>query len=299
MPNERDSIKVAVVQPNVRGRGEQNVELAERHIGEAAATGAELVLLPEVFPGPGRIDADYDAEPRIAAAAVEHSVHVAWGRIEPDGERWLTVHLIHDPAGDRAVRYPRAHPATGNVHPILNGGAWISPGEELCTFDAAGVRFGLLICSELWQPEVARILALRGAEAILAPAGGGFTAVGHNWEVIARARAIENGCHVLLTHSRFDDEPGSALIAGPEETLARSPQDAVIAAELDLERARWLAAHDDSMEEPKSFRSLPGLLRARRPQLYSELADPVEEAYDYDDPDAIRPARSGTERAEA
>ena len=61
--------------------------------------------------------------------------------------------------------------------------------------------------------------------------------------------------------------------------MAREPAGELALAELDLVRARWLRDHDDSMAEPKPFRSLPGLLRARRPKLYGELAAPREGLY--------------------
>jgi predicted amidohydrolase len=286
----REAIAVAVAQPPVAAHDESLVDDAAQIAAEAAERGAEMLLFPEAYPGPSRADLEFEAEPRMAAAAREYRLHIAWGQIERVDGRWYTVHCVHGPEGAVMVRYRRSHPATGDVHPILNGVAWISPGEGLCVFDAAGVRFGLLICSELWQPEVSRVLALGGAEVILAPAGGGFTALAGNWRLLARARAIENQCHLLLTHARFGDEPGSALIAGPETMIAPAPFETLICGELDLARARWLRAHDDSMVEPKPFQSIPGLLRARRPELYGELTEPVDGLYDYAAPEAIRPA---------
>ena len=55
----------------------------------------------------------------------------------------------------------------------------------------------------------------------------------------------------------------------------------LVCADLDLERLRWLRDNDDSMADPKTFDSIPGLLRARRPELYAELAAPQADAYDY------------------
>jgi predicted amidohydrolase len=166
------------------------------------------------------------------------------------------------------------------VHPTLSGTP-VYPGDGLGLAVVDGLPIGVLICSELWIPEVARVLAVRGAEVLLAPAGGGFHAVARNWRLIAQARAIENECHVALTQHLFGAEEGSALIAGPEGTEARLEEEGVAVAELDLARARWLRATDDSMREPKPFSALPGLLRARRPELYSELSEPRPGLYDY------------------
>jgi deaminated glutathione amidase len=288
-----DKLSVAVTQPPLLEPGERNVEAAAELARRAAAAGAELVLLPEAFPGPRLVAESYDPAARLAALAAELGCLIAWGRIEARAGRWFVVHRVQGRAGETLARYERTHPATGDVNLAITGGAWISAGPELCVFDALGTRFGLLVCSELWQPEVARALALRGAEVILAPAGGGFTAVAANWELLARARAIENQCHLLLSHCRLGERDGSALIAGPEDLRARRPEEDLLLAELDLSRARWLREHDDSMAEPKPFRSLPGLLRARRPELYAELTAPREGLYDYEAPEAIRPARAG------
>lgn len=283
MASTRDGIRCAVVQPlhHPAPGEERNVAEAVAQIAAAAASGAELVLFPEGHPGPMRVESAFDAEPAIAAAAREHRVAVCWSRIEcgEDG-RWRLVALVHGPDGALALRYVRAHPATGDVHPVLSGTA-LAPGDALGLAEVCGIRVGVLVCSELWIPEVARSLALAGAELLLAPAGGGFGAVAGNWQLIARARAIENHCVVALTQNRFGEEAGSALIAGPEEVLAEGPGETLLFADVDLARLRWLRSRDDSMESPKPFLALPGLLRARRPELYGALAAPQVDAYDY------------------
>lgn len=278
-----DGIRCAVVQPHHRPAPgeERNVAEAVAQVAAAAAAGAELVLFPEGHPGPMRVESAYDAAPAMAAAAREHGVAVCWSRIERDGDgRWQLVAHLDGPGGERALRYVRAHPATGDVHPVLSGTA-LAPGDSLGLAELGGVRVGLLVCSELWIPEVARVLALAGAELLLAPAGGGFGAVAGSWRLVAQARALENNCAVAMTQNRFGEEDGSALIAGPEGLLADGPGDELVLADVDLARIRWLRSHDDSMASPKPFRALPGLLRARRPELYGALAAPQPDAYDY------------------
>lgn len=131
---------------------------------------------------------------------------------------------------------------------------------------------------------MARVLAVRGAELILSPAGGRFSTLTSNWQAIARARAIENLCYVALSNNIFGDEVGAAMIAGPEHVAIQSGSEDLLVATLDLARVRWLRAHDESLKEPKSFASIPGLLRARRPELYRELAEPVDGLFDYHTP---------------
>lgn len=279
----RDGVRLAVVQPHARpaAEAERNVADAVGHVAAAAAGGAEIVLFPEGYPGPLRIESSFDATGALAAAAREHGATVCWSRIElGDDGLYRKVAYVHGPDGEQALRYVRAHPATGDVHPVLSGTA-LAPGDGLGLVDVAGVRIGVLICSELWIPEVSRVLALRGAELLLGPAGGGFGEVAQNWQLVARVRAIENNCYVGMTQNLFGDEDGSAVIAGPEALAADGPREAIVFADLDLARVRWLRATDDSMAKPKPFRALPGLLRARRPELYGDLSAPREGLYDY------------------
>ncbi|MGI9557884.1 MAG: carbon-nitrogen hydrolase family protein, partial [Solirubrobacterales bacterium] len=226
--------------------------------------------------------AEGDAEPAMTQAAAESSIAVCWCRLEPDADRWRVVAYVNGPDGELLLRYVRAHPATGDIHPILHGTA-VAPGDSLGLTEVLGVRVGIAICSELWLPEAVRTLAVRGAELILAPAGGGFGKVAENWRLIARARAIENNFFVGMTHSRYGGEPCIGLIAGPEEVVAdgEGSEDELVVAELDLARARWLRGIDDSMKNPKPFSSLPGLVRAARPELYADLSADRPGSYDY------------------
>lgn len=282
--NVREGLRLAVIQPHARPVAEAELAVTDAvdHVRAAAEAGAELVLFPEGYPGPLRVESAFDASGPLAAAAREHGCAVCWSRIEhgTDG-LYRKVVYVHGPDGEQALRYVRAHPATGDVHPVLSGTA-LAPGDDLGVVDVAGVRIGVMVCSELWIPEVSRVLALRGAELLLGPAGGGFNEVAENWRIVTRVRAIENNCYAAMTQNLFGDEDGSALIAGPEGVVADGPRDAMIVADLDLARVRWMRATDDSMAKPKPFRALPGQLRARRPELYGALAAPRDGLYDYE-----------------
>lgn len=281
-----DTIRLAVAQPRFVG-GEaspRNVDVAVELVARAAASGAEVVLFPEASPGPTlRQPRDrYDATDAMAGAAREHRVAVCWSRMErcEDGRYRLVVYAV-ERDGRTVVRYERAHPAT--IPPAESGhGLWTAPGPDVApVFPLAGVPTGIVVCSELWTPETTRLLAIRGAEVILSPAGGGFTSLTENWKVIVRARAIENLCHVAMTNTIWDGEIGAATIAGPERVVIASGTEEVLVASLDLARARWLRDHDDSIVEPKGFDSIPGLVRARRPELYGDLGRVDGSTYDY------------------
>lgn len=279
-----DELRLALAQPAVdSGRPEEaRVEDAVALIAESGRHSADLVLFPESYPGPISAGLGYDAEPRMSAACREAGVAACWGRVEAtDDGRHVTVVILNDRRGRRAGRYVRSHPATGNVHPVLSG-VPMAPGPAPGAFELEGLTLGVAVCSELWNPELCRVLALRGAEVLLAPAGGGFRRVAENWKLMARARAVENNMFVGLTQQLFGDEFGAALIAGPEGVLTESTDPGLLLSDLDLERSRWLRSQDDSMTEPKPFSSLPGLLRARRPELYGDLGAARDDLYDFE-----------------
>jgi predicted amidohydrolase len=278
------SFRLAVAQPAIDREvpEEERVERAAAMIEEAGGQDAELVLFPESYPGPITAGLEYEAGEAIADACRRTGTAACWSRVEPTADgRFVTVVLLTDRDGKTVGRYVRSHPATGDVHPVLSG-APMAPGPEPGLFELDGLKFGVVVCSELWNPELCRVLALRGAEVLLAPAGGGFHRVAANWQLMARARAVENEMFVALTQQLFDGESGSALIAGPEGMLASRAEPGLLVADLDLARSDWLRVQDDSMQEPKPFDSLPGLLRARRPELYGELGAERDGLYDFE-----------------
>lgn len=276
--------RLAMAQPvRVGGHGPgspADVDHAVELVEQAVAAGADLVCFPEFSPGPIDVDHHYDAGPALAAAAKAGDINVVWSANErgEDGLEHLAVHVVGRD-GTELLHYLRTHPAT--IPAAQTGGHLTSPGSEFGNVTVDGVPMGIVVCSEMWTPEVARIVALRGAEVILSPAGGGFTTLTRNWQIINQARAIENLCYVGLTNNLWGDEQGAAMITGPEHPLAFAGRRELVVADLDLDRVRWLRAHDDSITEPKPFESIPGLLRARRPEMYADLVAPQPDAFDY------------------
>ena len=280
------TLRLAVAQPRtvVEPDAEVNVARAVELAARASTLGADLILFPEGYPGPvlAKPKDDYEAGPAMEAAAGKHGIGICWSRMElcRDGNRRLVVYVV-DKHGRQLIRYERAHPAT---LPPDETRVWVAPGESLAFLDLEGVGVGIVVCSELWIPEPTRVLALRGAEIILSPAGGGFTSLTENWQTIVRARAMENLCYVAMTNNIWRDEVGAAMIAGPEYVAVSSGTEELLLATLDLDRVEWLRSNDDSMVEPKGFSSIPGLLRARRPELYEELVKPGTDLYDFHTP---------------
>jgi predicted amidohydrolase len=252
------AIRVAAIQMNAGADKAANLETALALIDRAAAAGARLVALPEVWSYTGPPEANREiAEPipgpltdRLAERARRHGICLHAGSIHelrPDDPRVYNTTAVFGPDGDLLARYRKIH----LYDVVLDGvatyeeSATIAPGDELVTVDVDGVTVGLTICYDLRFPELFRILALRGAEVILLPANFAMATGKDHWEVLIRARAIENGVFVVAP-AQFGHHPdgywsyGRSLIVDPWGTvLATAPdEETVLTADLTLARLR-------------------------------------------------------------
>ena len=253
-----DILRVAVVQMNSQDDKSANVETALSLIDRAAGTGARLVALPEVWtylgPDAGNRDA---AEPipgptiaRLAERARRHGIYLHCGsvyEIAPGEPRLFNTTVVLDPAGEVVARYRKIHMFDVDLSgsESYRESATNAPGDELVTFDLDGVRVGLTICYDLRFPELFRILALRGAEVIVLPAAFTLTTGKDHWEVLIRARAIEDQVYMVASGQVGKHPTGSgsaawcygrSMVVNPWGTvIATAPDEAtVISADLDL-----------------------------------------------------------------
>jgi len=281
------TFRIAVVQPisHPVGQDEQNVADAVRHIARTAEDGAQFVCLPETYPGPWRMPATFDPTAAMAEAAAKHKLHVVFGTIEPIDAKVATAYnliCMAYPDG-HVVRYRRTHP---NGPWIYTGGtSWefqYVPGDAFPVFDTAHGKVGLAMCSEVYVPEVARSLALRGAELIFMPAGKDKKTLWATWRTLIWARAIENLAIVVTTQNLFNhQERGLAMVAGPEEILFESTIAGSTVVDVGLERLRFLRATRDEVGSSERCAVKQGLLgpQWQRPELYDTFYPrPLREA---------------------
>jgi len=281
------TFRIAVVQPisHPVGQDEQNVADAVRHIARTAEDGAQFVCLPETYPGPWRMPATFDPTAAMAEAAAKHKLHVVFGTIEPIDAKVATAYnliCMAYPDG-HVVRYRRTHP---NGPWIYTGGtSWefqYVPGDAFPVFDTAHGKVGLAMCSEVYVPEVARSLALRGAELIFMPAGKDKKTLWATWRTLIWARAIENLAIVVTTQNLFNhQERGLAMVAGPEEILFESTIAGSTVVDVSLERLRFLRATRDEVGSSERCAVKQGLLgpQWQRPELYDTFYPrPLREA---------------------
>jgi deaminated glutathione amidase len=268
-------LKAAAVQLNSSGDFDANLALADRLVRAAVADGAELIVLPEKWTGMGSDEQLRAAAQPLDGAAViwarglasELSVDLVAGSFleRIPGEEKLANTCVHvSAAGGVAAVYRKLH-----MFDVTVGGRTYREselelaGEEIVLTSAAGgLKVGLAICYDLRFPELFRVLVERGAEAFALPSAFTLATTGDHWEVLVRARAIENQAFVIAAnqvgeHPDGHRSGGHSMIVDPWGVVVGQAPDGegYALAELDLER------------QGEIRRQLPALA-SRRPEVY-------------------------------
>jgi deaminated glutathione amidase len=249
-------MRAACVQFQARPEKAQNIADMAPLVARAAGLGADVVLLPEKWnawlDGPALRDQaeQLDHGPTVAAMsdwARTHRVNLIGGSIAilaDDGGRVTNVSIAYDRDGNRVAAYTKIHLFDVDVGGIsYRESDGTAPGSEPVVCDLDGVRIGLTVCYDLRFPELYRALALAGGATVLTVPSNFTLVTGMaHWEVLLRARAIENQAFVLATgqhgYPGGQRKPsyGHSMIVDPWGTvLAQAPEgDGVIAADLDM-----------------------------------------------------------------
>lgn len=248
-------LTVAAIQMNSTADVAANLASADRLVRSAAESGAELVLLPEKFNLLGNTrDYDAGAEPLdgataqwASALARELAIDFVAGSIverRAGHEKLANTCLHFGTDGELQAAYRKIH-----MFDVEVGGQVYREsdheergGEIVLSHTAQAVPLGLTVCYDLRFPELYRILAVRGARILTVPAAFTYVTGEAHWELLLRARAIENQCFVIAAdqfgyHDGDRRSYGNSLIAGPwGEVLARAGDDgeAALVATLDL-----------------------------------------------------------------
>jgi predicted amidohydrolase len=186
-----------------------NIASARRLLGEAAAAGAELVSLPEYWPIMGMTDSDKVGHAEhpgqgpiqqfMAQAAREYGIWLIGGTlplVSDDAGKVMNTTLVYNPDGAPVARYDKIHLFGFNKgSESYDEARTIVPGGAVGSFEAPFGRVGLSVCYDLRFPELYR--AMGECALIVVPAAFTYTTGSAHWEVLLRARAIENQCYVL------------------------------------------------------------------------------------------------------
>jgi predicted amidohydrolase len=267
-------MRAAAVQLNSTADKARNLETAERLVRAAARDGARLVVLPEkwnllgdsatLLEGAEPLDG-----PTIEAAsswARELGIHLVAGSIAEcvEGrEKAFNTSTLIGPGGELEARYRKIHMFDVDVGGVAyRESEHEEPGDELVIGELEGVTLGMTVCYDLRFPELYRILAVRGAMVITVPSAFTLDTGRDHWEVLLRARAIENQAFVVAPNQIGEAPPhyrsyGRSMIVDPwGVVLGQAPdEECFVAAELDLDAQARVRA------------TLPSLAN-RRPEVY-------------------------------
>ncbi len=271
---EMTDMRAAAVQLNSTDDHDRNLEVAERLVREAAADGADLVVLPEKWTVLGSPEAIRDSAEPIDGPAL--SAAAGWARelgislvagsvpeVVPGQEKLANTSVMFGPDGERRAIYRKIHMFDVEVEDVSYRESEIEQaGDGSQLGDANGTMVGLTICYDLRFPELYRILALHGARVITVPSAFTERTGRDHWEVLIRARAIEDQVFMVAA--------GQIGFAPPHyrsygRSMIVDPWGVVLAQAADTEC--FVAADLDFAIQDRVRERLPSL-RHRRPEAY-------------------------------
>jgi len=266
-------LRAAAIQLNSNNDKARNLEAAERLVRAAAADAAELVALPEkwnLLAGGEELLAGAEPldGPTLSAArgwARELGVHLLAGSLSERGpEKAFNTSVLIGPDGEDLAVYRKIHMFDVEVGGVAyRESEHEEPGTEIVTAPLGELIAGLSVCYDLRFPELYRILAVRGARLLTVPSAFTMATGRDHWEVLLRARAIENQAFVVAPNQfgeappHFNSYGRSAIVDPWGVALAVAPdEECFIAADLDL------------VAQERVRHTLPSLAN-RRPEAYS------------------------------
>ena len=271
-----DRLRVACVQMTSRADKAANLENAERLVARAAATGADVVVLPEKWNAIGDASTLHAAaEPLEDGESVEAmrswarglGITLVGGSIterREGREKLSNTCVVFDAEGELAAVYRKIHLFDVQVGGLVYRESEAEePGDEPTVAPLEGWPIGLSVCYDLRFPELFRVLALEGARLLTVPANFTLHTGKDHWELLLRTRAVENQLYVAAAAQIGETRPGRpsfgrSLIADPWGlVLAQAPdEETVIAAELDVRRLEEIRSQLPSLAHrvPAAYR---------------------------------------------
>ena len=269
----KNTLTVAQVQMPVVRDKDANIAAACRLIRRAAETGAELVMLPEMFCCPYENNAFHPygeplggpAQQALSALAKELKIWIIGGSVpELEEDRVYNTCFVYDDTGRQVARHRKMHLFDISVEggQSFRESDTLSPGNDITVFDSPWGRLGLCICFDLRFEELVRVMTLQGARAIFVPAAFNMTTGPAHWELLFRQRAVDNQLFTIGTSPARNDREtyvawGHSIVCDPWGTVLHQcgAGEEIAVTALDLSRV-------DSVR-----RQLP-ILSARREDIY-------------------------------
>ncbi|QRG68333.1 carbon-nitrogen hydrolase family protein [Brevibacillus choshinensis] len=244
-------MKVAIAQLTSTMDKAENLQKALTYIAKAKASGADFVILPEMYLAPAtpktNVTPAQVAEPLdgpfvtgLAEAAREHGVYVVCGmyeKIDQDPNRAYNTTVFLNRSGELIHAYRKTH--LYDAFAFVESDAIAAGDNPYQVVETEFGKIGLMVCYEVRFPEIARQFALQGADILFVPAGWVAGAMKEDhWETLVRARAIENTMFVCAADQVGNIFAGRSLIVDPMGVVLASAgeEETLIVAELDLDR---------------------------------------------------------------
>lgn len=247
-------MKLSLLQLKTAATPRENIGKIREMLRQAKAAGADLAMLPEMCCCPYEnsafvqfaMERDAPFLREIAQAAKELGLYIVAGSVPlaEDGKIYNAA-FVYDDCGKLLCVHRKTHLFDINVP----GGQYFmesdtfTAGRDLTTFDTPWGRFGLMICYDIRFPELSRLLALEGAQAILVPAAFNMTTGPAHWEISFRMRALDNqvffaGCAPARDAASSYTAWGHSIVTDPwGSVLAESDEtEGILTAELDFSR---------------------------------------------------------------
>ena len=252
-------MRVALCQTNSTEDLEANARQVERLLAEAGAAGVDLAALPEVWPCQGsapQMRAAAEAVPgprtdRLAAIAREHRMWVHGGSVlELDADRVFNTSVLFDREGELVARYRKIHLFDADPPGAVPSreSFLFAAGDEVVAAETEFGRAGMSICYDVRFPELYRSLVVQGATIVFVPAAFREETGRAHWDVLLRARAIEDQCFVVAAAQfgswgpagRERHNHGNSMVVDPWGRVLARGEDGVglTCVELDLDQVR-------------------------------------------------------------
>jgi predicted amidohydrolase len=258
------SPRIAAVQMTSGNDVNENLKTAKKFIAEAAGNGANLVVLPEMFAtmalsnelkvklredaGGGQIQ-DF-----LSAAAREYGIWLVGGTIpltaSHDNTRARAACLIFDDKGCEIARYDKVHLFDAHLRPSqedYSESKTTEPGDKIVVVNTPFGKLGLAVCYDVRFPELFRRMHAQDVEIIALPTAFTYTTGAAHWDVLVRARAIENLAYLVAacqtgTHPNNRKTYGHSMIVNPwGEVLVSLPEgEGVVSADINRDYLREL-----------------------------------------------------------
>ena len=262
-------LRTAVVQLNSRSHVAENMSTVEQSLDHAASLGAQFVALPEYWTYLGPYTGFEDASQTLTGPAIallqekarQHNMIVHGGSIvekhPTHAGKFYNTSVLINRDGDIVAQYHKIHLfdvylANGEKHYESER---IIAGDQVVTTEIDGVTFGLTVCYDLRFPELYRALALKNAQILLVPAGFTLHTGRDHWEVLLRARAIENACYVVAPAQigRYQADRqcfGRSMVIDPWGLVLAQAQDmpTVIVTDVDLSQIERVRTQIPSLQ---------------------------------------------------